>query len=181
MTIVELMNEFALIPNAVVGHGPTHPTKPNPDLRGPIQDFLSRFLTRDVDYVRFLEMYAGAGIYSQGSDDLDNLFLCIFGFDDEVTEVLEDGETPIIDENGFFCFCESYERFRPKQPGQSSNEGLAYFGFAFDTTGTRTPGVYACSTTTSRESFSAYNFDSGSFLEWLAKLVAQGGKFYGRR
>jgi hypothetical protein len=62
--INNLVSQFLSLGHAEVGHGPSHPTHPNPALAPLISSFLEQYplLRKDRGYVEFLDIYAGAHI-----------------------------------------------------------------------------------------------------------------------
>ena len=161
MDIDTLIQQLSSLGEAFVGKGPKHPTSPRPEIQPEISSLLTQypFLEKDQGYVDYLEHYAGAVVDRPSGD----LFISIFGLDEDVSLHLTRGEGPIVDNEGFFTFCDSVVR------DQEQNDiGL---GYVFDATGERRKGVYIVT-----EDSSEPHWYCESFLQWLADIIQKEGK-----
>jgi hypothetical protein len=162
ISIHPLMEKFQSIEGAIVGEGPKHPTSSHPEMQEQIDDFLSEynFLRKDPSYVDFLECYSGALIDSPDG----NIFVDIFGFLEDVSLHLRNGEGSVVDENGYFDFCSAVVRVRNTGDTNKDNIDIGV-GFSFDATGARQWGIYR-----SIEGAEC-KWYCNSFQEWLKKFV----------
>ena len=166
--IHEVMRAFASLPFAKVGHGPRHPTRPEPALGPVIEQFLEHYpiIRRDQGYVAFLECYAGASIADEEADR----FVDIFGFSSVSTDIQAiDG--PLLDDEGFVTFCTAVFHPEPALGAETSHDPLAIWelDFAFDLTGDRRPGVYRALSHPGRSE--PYSWFTATFPEWLELLI----------
>lgn len=163
----ETLSAFAEIPNAVVGIGPGHPTNANHSLEPAMKRLLQSlpFLANYQDYLRFLDRYACGGLFGDG---LNEPFVQIYGLYQGVSEMIFETDVVPIDKDGFFTFADGYHQ---------AFGITTYFGFAFDSTGTRMPGVYVKTTIDSRAAFGEYRPAYASFGAWMHRLVEDKGRF----
>lgn len=172
MSLGELMERFASLPGASVGHGPEHPIAPNRALGAEVSAFLVAhpLLLQDQGYVDFLQQYAGASIERH-----EDVGVFILGFDtaSAVHLVAEDGAP--ADANGFLTFCMAVANV--------PTTGTWGHSFAFDITGARRCGIYR-SIPDSYRRFQAhghqllYQWDSEDFLQWLSSLIDHDGVYF---
>jgi hypothetical protein len=160
--MIKKLHELGIVET---GRGPKHPTLPNTELVEEIAEFLETysFLKTDQGYVNFLERYAGLLLYR----DSDFLSLGIYGFDNDVSLHLVNGEGELIDEAGILTFA---DLTLPLQEGDQSSENLTAIGFGFDSTQQRHWGVYRCI------DGQPYHWYCRSFLEWLEKFYNNQGR-----
>jgi hypothetical protein len=147
-----------------LGHGPSHPLNPQPELGGEIARFLARypFLRRDGDYVTFLERYAGALVTSPH----DMFSLGIYGFDENVTMHIVSGPGDVV-ANGFLTIADVLVPNEPEKAFSENNEGV---GFGFDATGSRRWGIHRL------RDGGVTAWYAESFVDWLRLLVEKHGR-----
>lgn len=162
-----LMDRFAQIRGARVGHGPDHPQLPDRSMEPRVDGFLQSYpmLRRDHDYVEFLEKYAGALIDNPDEGQLVD----VFGFDQVSTDML-DMEGPVVDENGFLVFAQCI--YHVVIDGKL--EDMYEYDFAFDVSGERRFGVY-CAKSTLRTGNRAFTLYFEGFAAWLRDVVEKKG------
>lgn len=164
-SIYQLIDRLDELGNVETGRGPKHATSPNDELTQEIADFLDTysFLSKDQSYVDFLESYAGLLLFR----DDDFFSLGIFGFDEDVSLHLVEGEGELIDKEGILAFA---NLTLPLQEADQSADNLRGIAFGFDSTQQKTWGVYRSIDE------QPYHWYCGSFLEWLEKLYNQKGR-----
>ncbi len=164
-SIHQIINRLHQLGNLEIGRSPKHPTFPNAKLDQEIVEFLDTysFLKKDQGYVDFLESYAGLLIYR----DSDFFSLSIYGFDEDISLHLVNGEGELIDELGILVFADIT---LPLQEEDQSADNLIAIGFGFDSTLQKTWGVYR------RIDQQPYEYYCSSFLEWLEKIATQKGR-----
>lgn len=176
MEIDHLMERFAAIPGAQVGHGPAHPEHPDPQPGDEMEEFLRTYpaLRRDEGYVTFLRRYAGAAI----DDEERYLLVDLLGFTDASTAMSE-MEGPVVDDQGFLLFAQVVRHVIEDGMLRDSQE----YDYAFDATGDREPGVYWLFSATSRpESLETATRTQGflpageDFTGWLTRIVDTRGE-----
>lgn len=173
------------MPGTELGYGPEHPLLPRPEIGVMIEPFLAEypFLERFTDYVRFLKAYAGASaggalVDGPGVCDRDYVFLSVYGLCEANDRFLERHEFKVVDDRGFYGFCELHYRYRPHKDGQRITDGVFAAEFCLDATGRRKEGVYVeCMLDGSREMGTGECFwFCNSFTQWLEQLVDHQGR-----
>jgi hypothetical protein len=161
-TIYQLIDRLHELGNVETGRGSKHPTSPNEELAQEIAHFLDTytFLKKDQSYVDFLEIYAGLVLYR----DDDFFCLGIFGFDEDVTLHLVEGEGELIDKEGILTFA---NLTLPSEEGEQSSDNLIGISFGFDATQQRTWGIYR----NIDEQPYHWCWYCETFQEWLEKFV----------
>jgi len=165
--IDDAIARFSSIVGSSVGHGPRHPTEPDPGADQRIESFLETYpaLRRDAGYIEFLEKYAGASIEN---DDLSQI-VDILGFSDASTDI-EELDGPIVDSEGFLMIAEAVYHMR----NGKRTTGTLQHAFAFDVTGDRAEGVYH-SLVSAQHLAPAFTLAFESFEAWLTDLVGREG------
>lgn len=174
------MESYFRAPGAELGHGPNHPYDPRPDIHSAIEDFISEypFLERFRDYMYFLRTFAGAAaggalMDGPGVCNPNYTFVSLYGLCDENDRFLDRHAFKVVDDRGFFGFCELHYRYRPYVEHRRVTDGVFAAEFCLDATGRRKEGVYVeCMLDGSGE------FGTGdciwfcdSFTQWFEQLV----------
>jgi hypothetical protein len=172
-------------PQANIGRGPEHPTRPELALATRIATWLSvhPFLSRDAGYVDFLRRYSGVQVLTEYSAqnvakglDWD---LRIPGFAPQPRPLGKHGcldytgghggrldpTVRHIDKNGFYNFGEVF--FRHSGGGDEPSD-WAYEEFGFDASGERRSGVYRI--------LDPPEWFCENFLQWLTQVIERRGR-----
>jgi hypothetical protein len=174
---------MALATGSELGHGPDHPTAPQPALRPMVEAFLAEFpfLEWYPDYVWFLRTYAGAGTSDPDPGDPKFVFLSLSGWSANVQFI--DRDFDVVDARGFYGFCELHYRYRPYDLEVARNSPTAFSGcvvseFTFDATGRRQRGVYVESCVDGLRVLGSGEcvWYCSSFTAWLERLIAARGR-----
>lgn len=165
--VEEAMSEFSRIDGSTVGHGPRHPSEPDPRPGVRIVRFLDEYpaLRHDKSYVEFLEKYAGASIENEDFSQIVD----ILGFTEASTDI-EEMDGPIVDRNGFLMIAEAIYHLREN----GRNVGTLEHAFAYDVTDQRPSGIYH-SLVSEQNPLPEFRVAFSSFDAWLEDLVAREG------
>jgi hypothetical protein len=167
MDIDRLVARFAALPGAEVGHGPRHPTHPDPALEDRVAKLFAEVpaLTRDQGFVDFMWRYAGASY----SDPTRTWVFEIFGFSD-VASSYDEFEEALVEDDGSFMFAQAME----ENPDDFLD--LYTVAFAFNVDPEREWAVYRADRQRDREDKPFVRY-LGSFAELLAEVIAKGGRY----
>jgi hypothetical protein len=167
--IDKLVAAFGGLPGAAVGHGPRHPTSPNPAVADDLTWFFDEQypgLKADPGYVEFMWRYAGL---SRKDEDYHHLFY-LYGFGPATADILHDLDEDLADEEGMFTIAEcTVDGDIPERPLDSYS-----MDFGFDLTGSRRPGVYRLESTM-QVPRTAWVWHTTDFTTFLSEAVARGG------
>jgi hypothetical protein len=137
---------------------------------------ISPYLERHPDWTEFLWLYSGGGIFP--TSDRDHILLGLVGFDHTAGDSLEEEVPPGLAEG--FCSFASAQVALAERESRSDLPSFDYVAFAFDATGKSKSGVYYKYTNYRNEApdgeWSPVMYYCDSFLDWLAEVVACGGK-----
>lgn len=163
-----LMAHFAALPGARVGAGPRHPKDPDPALQARVAQLFDEVpsLTRDQGYVDFMWRYAGAS----RSDAAQVHVFEIFGFS-PVATTLDEFEEALVDDKGYFYLAEATHHER-----QTERLDSYTVGFLFNVDPQREWAVYRNTQGMFAEEQPVTPYRA-SFVEFLAEVVANGGRF----
>ena len=157
--IDELIRRLGLLPGAIVGRGPCHPTSPDSTIKARLGEFYENFpsVRRDNGYVEFQEKYAGATV----DDPRRGMYLDILGFSDASTDIME-LEEPVVDPDGFVLFAECLYHGTIDDASDMYEHDLAF--------NVRSQGVY-CKTSTINTRSHGYRSHTDNFAAWLRNLT----------
>ena len=169
MKLDKLIEQFKNFEYAEVGKGYKHPISPNLALRDDCEEFFSEYpsLREDEDYVKFMEVYAGAVIDHPEFE----LMVDIYGLSLDLTINVLHPDESLVERERFFGFGEV-----DYHPLGKTREDASSASFFFNLTDIssgvyRRPGVYKVDYRTV-----PIKWYCSSFIEWFEKLVQASGK-----
>lgn len=156
-SIDHLVDRLSRLSGATIGRGPDHPREPDPSIADRVTNFLDRYpaLGRDTGYVTFMWKYAGASVYPPD----ESMFASILGFADGETNIEDDLEGPVIDDDGFLFFADW--GYHTDLDGRLDSHGHS---FLFDVSDSRRPGIHRYSWSSEVTERTWYAEDFGTWL-----------------
>lgn len=176
MTITDLASQLGRIEHFVVGQGPDHPTNPSTTYAAVMEEFFAEYpcLQSHLDYVEFFRRYVGASCDYPDYYSLDYVCLSLYGFDGNISGGLDSDDPPLIDDKGFYVFCESNHRV---ELHEDINAGCVYFGFGFNANAPLDTRVYVIAQYPGEDHFRPWVPYFNNFTDWLTQLISCRGRF----
>ncbi|WP_165220903.1 hypothetical protein [Aquisphaera insulae] len=184
----DLIQRFKTLPFTAVSGGPNSTPQFKARAAEVTTLFLDRFpfLAEYPDYMYFLARYGGASggeavPVDVGGPTETDYYISIHGYTEANSAYTEMPFASCVDSNGLFGFCEVWHRYRPWSQGNEWRDGLVYTWISLEAAGKRRRGVYAqwmIDDEKGEYSDKPGEFVAGTFSEWLARFIDDGGRMW---